>query len=539
MTTRKAETIVAVLLTAAAAVVLTIHATHAGALWRDECGALAIAQLGGIRAMFDLFPHEAFPLAFPLTVRAWLVLAGDSDASLRIFGAAVAALLIAALWVHARLSRTYPFASLSLFALSPLVMFVSSIRGYGLGCAATLFALAAHRRLIDGVTGRRLLAASVASLIAAHSAMHDAALLLAIGGAAAAVSWRRHGFRSAAAILGCDALVAASLAVYIPSLSRARLWDISQRALPWHATIRSVADAIGGMRFLLALAVPTAAAVVVALIGLWRETAAERDRLLFYLSCLSLMLITYYVWLQVLGYSPRTWYFVPVVAVGTACVDGLLAGTTLRLWRQVIALVCVGIACWLLPPTVGEARVRATNVDLVAAQLARAAAPHDLVVVNPWYCGVSFARYDRGPAPWTTLPPVGDHRMHRYDLLMSFMSRRDAVLPLLQRVESTLRSGNTVWLAGSFDTPPSGEILVVPPPAPDPVTGWADAPYLLFWSQQLGHLLGSRSVLVQEQLLMQGPTSGYETLLLRAFRGWRDEAPRATMGDPEFQPRTP
>lgn len=503
----KAAGILALLLTAAAVVLLAIRATHAGALWRDECGALAVARLDGIRAMYDLFPHEAFPLAFPLAVRTWLAIAGASDAALRVFGAIVAALLIAALWLHARLSGTYPFASLSLFALSPLFIFVSSIRGYGLGCAATIFALAAHRRLIDGVTGPRLLAAAAASLVAAHSAMHDAALLLAIGGAATFVSWRRHGVRSAAAILGCDALVAASLAVYIPSLSRARLWDVSQRALPWHASVADVAGAVGGVGFLLALAIPMIAAVVAALIGFRREST-------FYLSCLALMLIVYSVWLQVLGYSPRTWYFVPLIAVATACIDGLLR-------QKAIVLLCVAIGCVMLPAALHEARVRATNVDLVAAHLARAAAPHDLVVVNPWYCGVSFARYNRGPAPWVTLPPVGDHRMHRYDLLMSFMSRRDALLPLLQRVESTLRGGNTVWVAGAFDPPAPDETLTAPPPAPDPVTGWADAPYLSYWSKQFGQLLATHSEVVEDHLWVDGPTSGYEALPLRAFRGWR------------------
>ena len=68
-------------------------------------------------------------------------------------------------------------------------------------------------------------------------------------------------------------------------------------------------------------------------------------------------------------------------------------------------------------PARGAAAVRQTNADLVAQTVTRGAAPGDLVLVNPWYDGISFGRYYRGKAPWITLPEMTDHRYHRYDLL--------------------------------------------------------------------------------------------------------------------------
>ena len=50
-------------------------------------------------------------------------------------------------------------------------------------------------------------------------------------------------------------------------------------------------------------------------------------------------------------------------------------------------------------------RVRFTNIDLVAARLNKLVAKEDFVIVTPWYYGISFERYYRGPGDWVTVPP--------------------------------------------------------------------------------------------------------------------------------------
>ena len=70
------------------------------------------------------------------------------------------------------------------------------------------------------------------------------------------------------------------------------------------------------------------------------------------------------------------------------------------------------------------AKYRQTNIDLIAAQLREQAGPNDLILVYPWYCGITFNRYYHGAAPWTTLPALSDPRIHRYDLLKEKLAAR-------------------------------------------------------------------------------------------------------------------
>jgi len=67
----------------------------------------------------------------------------------------------------------------------------------------------------------------------------------------------------------------------------------------------------------------------------------------------------------------------------------------------------------------------------------------DLVVVLPWYCATTFARYYRGAAPWIAFPDVHfteSARPHRQ--VAERMTRGEAgVRPELDRIERTLRAG--------------------------------------------------------------------------------------------------
>jgi hypothetical protein len=91
---------------------------------------------------------------------------------------------------------------------------------------------------------------------------------------------------------------------------------------------------------------------------------------------------------------------------------------------------------------------RQTNIDLIAARLSTEVAPNDYVIVHPRHCGTAFQSYYKGAAPWTTLPPLEDHAVHRYDLLKVKMQTKDPIAPVIARITSTLQSGDRVWLVG-------------------------------------------------------------------------------------------
>ena len=167
--------------------------------------------------------------------------------------------------------------------------------------------------------------------------------------------------------------------------------------------------------------------------------------------------------------------------------------------------------------------VRSTDVDLLANRLAAEAVPGDYIIVAPWYCGMTFERYYRGNAPWTTLPPLADHSQHRYDLLRSQLQNPDAIKPVLRQIEETLRAGRKVWVAGHMilfrkGTPAPADL----PPAPLPGSGWSDAPYQRVWLAQVACLLGESAAHVERVYRSPaGEVNPNEDLELVQASGWQ------------------
>ena len=180
----------------------------------------------------------------------------------------------------------------------------------------------------------------------------------------------------------------------------------------------------------------------------------------------------------------------------------------------------------LLLPVWRTAHLRLTNVDVVAGTLARSAAKGDLVVVNPWYCGISFERYYSGPAAWTGLPDVKDYKVHRYDTIKEMMSMKDpsdAIGPVRENMAEALKSGKRVWLVASpigfrIDNP--SEKLV---PAPSGPSGWYWGYYASMWSIQAGVYIGSHAKDLHPVKLPDcGPVIPAEELRVIVAEGWRD-----------------
>jgi hypothetical protein len=231
------------------------------------------------------------------------------------------------------------------------------------------------------------------------------------------------------------------------------------------------------------------------------------------------------IFLERLGYPPRPWYFLPLMALLASALDtifGSLAHSrggryaTLRLVAVALVAAAQAVPLWQ------HLTIRQTNADLVAREVARSAAPQDLVVVLPWYYGVSFNRYYAGPARWLTLPDIPDHRIHRYDLLKPRLAARHPLDDVLWEVAATLRSGHRVWLAGNASWPEIGEAVALPPPAPHSPIGWHDDPYLVAWSRGFGRFLEQHAAVIAHVAVpTHQPVSGLEDLQLAVVEGWR------------------
>ncbi|HYL05213.1 MAG TPA: hypothetical protein VE075_04185 [Thermoanaerobaculia bacterium] len=571
----------AVTLTAAVAALALVRMLHAGGLWRDEAGAARLATLPTLREVVGLFQHEAFLPLFPVTVRAYSHLVGGGDRELRAFGLAVGLCIAACLWLNARTTaRTVPLLSLALLGLdAPFLVFGDSVRGYGMGSALILLTYGLLARALAGKAGDRqwplALLIAIAAVASVQVLMSNAALLAALCAAAAAVAVARRRFGLAAWIVGCGAAAALSLLPYAAQLAAARRqWSvIVTYPIGVHQIALAFADTVGPRPVLFVWLL----LIVAGLTGVGRELARRRPAgrrqaaeaaddekareaakaakaakaapatraaeaaaavqepswsgaAAFAGLTIAGAVLANYLFLQNLGYPLRPWYFLPLMALLASALDtifgvlsrsrGRLATvrfTTMRLAAVALIAVAQAVPLWR------HLASRQTNADLVAQAVTSAVGPQDLVVVLPWYYGVSFNRYYTGAAHWLTLPEIPDHRIHRYDYLKARLASPHPLDDLLAAVGATLRSGHRVWLAGSVKWPAPGEPVVMLPPAPTTAAGWHDYPYLVDWSLLLGRFLESHATAVTKVAVPAGePVSNLEDMSLAVAQGWRE-----------------
>jgi hypothetical protein len=229
-----------------------------------------------------------------------------------------------------------------------------------------------------------------------------------------------------------------------------------------------------------------------------------------------------FLWLAAAGARP--WYFLPPLALAAACFDfGISFAALPRLVRTAAFSFLIGTALVAVPAANDDLRAHFTNVDRLAARVTAAASPQDFIVVTPWFCGISFARYFRAPANWETLPPIASHEIHRYDLVLSQMQNTNALAPVFEKISNALRSGHRVWVVGLLEMPSADAVeppVLPPPPLPD--YGWSDTPYVGSWAARTGFFLARHGANFQQLPTDDGAVNLQENLQLFVAEGWRD-----------------
>jgi hypothetical protein len=521
---QRAEWATALLITLSAVALHVLRLVHAGPLWRDEAAAFHLATSPTLGEVVARHAHEAFLPPFFLLVRAWAAGLGGSDHALRLFGLLVGiGLLVLLWWTARRTAGTVPLVALALVAVNPSVLlFGDSLRGYGLGTVAVLAAFGAFARLAARPDRRAIAIALAATLGSVQILFFNAVLLLALGSAAIGVGILRRRPRVVLAVVAIGAAAVLSLLPWAGPVLATRSWSVLVEIPVGPREIfgemaRAASAPVEPLRWVWCLLVALAFLPMQAGMG-GEETG--KDVRLFALLSLPGVVLAQWAFLEVLRYAPRPWYFLPVLALAAVALDVRLAASPLL---RVVRLGAAALAVLaLILPATALARVRMTNVDLVEARIAAQAAPGDLVVVTPWYYGISYLRYARGSPPWVTLPDLPVHRIHRYDLVKIRMAQREPLGNVLGAVERTLRSGHRVWVAGEIDIPPPGAPVPILPPAPAAPSGWLEQPYLQAWSLQLGAFLRDRAAQGgRVPVPWNGPVNGFERLDLFVFRGWQ------------------
>ena len=520
------ELLVAIFLSAVVIVLLILRATHAGALWRDEAATLHLAQMPTLGEIAANFQHEAFPLPFPLLVRSYIAVSGGSDASVRWFGFMVGVAVLAVAWFNSRtLGESGPLLFPALFCLNAtFLIWGTSLRGYGLGCVLLLLTLGLTVKAISRPTIMNAAAATLASIGSVQIMVNAVPLVAAIALSTLLVFISQRRFRPAIIVCICTALCALSFFPYLKSylgadwnivlkypVNVASLWQKFRLALEEQGTLAGLFFYIGTL-------------LIFAAIWRWwtlrrEKSSVEAQWLLFLVAVSTVSLVAYCGFLKTLSYATRPWYFLPLLCVVAGAID-LLSGILVRKrWIRFVRLLVVIAALLLLPVSLWEtARQRLTDIDIVAHKLEREAAPNDLIVLNPWSFAPSFYRYYHGPTRWITVPTMGEHRIHRYDLMKVKTMETDPLSDVRSAIQQTLQSHYRVWIVGGAQPPhPNMPRLG---PAPNPYFGWAG--YMNFWSMELGSFLNQHATSGEVALEPMPAINNEENVPLLVASGWRD-----------------
>jgi hypothetical protein len=521
------EWAIALLAAGAALLGLLVVTSHAGALWRDEVNSVNTVSAPTLPEFLRRSEFDSFPLLWLLLLRVWVASGvGASDAGLRVFGLLGGLALFAALGFAAlRLGRRPPLVSMALLAVNPeIVRWGVSVRAWGLGAALTIVSLVFVHEATAQPTRRRVALAVLFAVLSVQCVFQNPVLLaaLTLGAMAAALAEGRG--KRALVPFAIGLAAALSLLPYLPLLLRVGEWrslahvpltlsDLAGRALAVFAASGPLVLACWGVFFGSAFAA-----------GAWRlreraAAASERNGLL--LELLVAMLLSsagLALFLQRVGHPTESWYYLGWIALLAACAEVAIArAVTSPSFR--LALVCLTalVLSAGMPSTLSSLGERQTNVDAIALHIQERAESGDLVVVNPWVFAISFARYYHGSAPFTTLPPLEDHSIHRYDLVKQAMQAADPIAPLRAQLQEVLEGGGRVWVVGGLQAPAPGKAPPRLAPPPLPGTGWNSEPYEAAWSMEISALLRKHATRITDVELPRGREHAY----LRVFQGWR------------------
>jgi hypothetical protein len=497
---RRAEVLTAALMTLWIAALHVVFFLQAGPLWRDEAGTVDFAAMPTIGDIWRNLRYDNFPPLFVAVARIWTLAGPGSDFSYRLLGFLIGMGTLAALWWCARkLGCNTPLLVLALYAANPVAIRAGdAMRPYGLGIALMLLTSALIWNFVQSPGRRTLFWAALAATLSVQCLYQNAFFIIAFSCGAWVVTLGRRAWKTAwqTGIIGLAA--ALSLLPYCVIIKEGQEWsDIARRKIHLDAiwdSLRGALQAPGGWMlpvWLILLAAGLAVAVVCG-------TRRRRWDMVYCGTILVVSAILYIIFVRVVELPPRSWYFLILMAPAALMVDSILGGLDMRcaqMGRAVSSFILVAVC---IPACYMSVRFRQSNIDLVAAKLKEAAQPEDLILVCPWHYGVSLQRYFDA-SRWTTLPPMEDIRIHRYDLMKKAMMTENPIGPLLDKVRATLRSGHRLWVVGTAQAPPGGQPQPVYPPYNGDMKLTEDM-YFTSWMFQITYL-------VQEHALGGGPVN--------------------------------
>ncbi len=500
-----------------------IYLRHAGPLWRDEVGTIDFATMPTLGDIWRNLQYDNFPPLFLFVARAWAFIGSNSDFSFRVLGFVVGLATIGVFWFSARtFGARVPLLCLSLYALNPLTIRVGdSMRSYGLGYVLLLLTLTFFWKFINEPKRKWFWITALATVLSVQCLYQSAFFIVAFAIGAWTVTLAKNERKVALSVLFIGVLSALSLLPHLPNVMKGQDWfGISKVPVDFSRIWKSLVEAMsnGG-----ALMPWIWIALFVAVLGL-TFFGKRKSRAWNQIYCAAVLLsgvLLFFGFLRGLGVQTPRWYFLILLAPTALVIDVISGSASSNLIRYSRIVAALGIAVFTVPLSFSGVQLRQTNVDLIAKTLQEKVQPGDMVLVSPWYYGVSLQRYCDAKA-FITLPPMDEIRIHRYDIMKRYMMSEKPIAPLLDQIQKTLREGHTLWIVGLVIIQPNLVPPVYPPYQPGSAVN--DAAYFSSWLQEIGSLLQSRATKADQfPIPSSEQINPLENLSLYAISGWRGE----------------
>jgi hypothetical protein len=426
-----------------------------GALWRDEANSVQLASLPLFSGIQTALTFDSFPIVGPVFFHLWSLFSA-SDFSFRILGLAIGLCIISAFWWNAHIvGFGLPFFGLLLFGLNPTtIRFSDSIRPHGLGVFLILLTYGLIWKVANNPKSwKTTTMAIIAAVLSVQILYSNIFLLFAICTAGIVVNLLHNNKERIWTIFSIGAIAFLSLLPYIFSI---------KPVLMWSSAIKSQ-DYVGSfwLGMMSALKAPGQFMVwvwlVLFLVGIFmfyfmvllkkRITNKQIDTYVFSIIILMLGIMSFSLFFSILSWPLRVWYYLPLMAIIALCLDSIFGIIITKDKIKIIRIIFISFASVIIFLSIWPvAKMRATNIDAAALYLESNAGNNDLIVIYPWFLGVSFHRYYSGTTPWITMPHLQDNSMHRYDLFMNELAKENKYESVLNAMDSTQIYGNRIWL---------------------------------------------------------------------------------------------
>lgn len=482
-------------------VILIRHLIYAGPLWRDEIAHINHSMMS-LSDMWSYATARPFPLFSMLIIHALGAIGIiSSDLSIRIFGVIVYLITFFSVWLWMKkLSFSGHLLWILVFFNPSFFWIATAARPYGLGLLFSLNLFLLFLSLNQSFTLKKIIILNLLSILAVHTMFQNAFVVFAATVASVIVFLKRREWIPMGLFIASGSITALTLLPYSKILAQAGQWAVLTKAeLPFVHYLRAMVYTFGDISTLTGKIHLLAWAVLICF-GLFRlggkytrKQMNERDKntalfLIFSgMISVSLLFITVYS----SRVMPQHWHYSFILLMSGIMVSVIFQLEGRGLW--LFAIIVLALFSNIVPLW-HATTVRQTNMDIVAELLEKSADKNDLIIVNPWYFGTTFDRYYDGEAPWLTLPPLGDHKLTRYDLLQEAMKGSNAISKVIQAAENSLSSNGDVWHVGYFPKADSSINMSSVGPAPDKIIGWSAAGYARHWSTNLANWIRAESL---------------------------------------------